>query len=115
MEHSFNPDLILDHGERAQLGQLTVMPGYKIMHRIFRSEVDKFFVALINADPAAPEQVVSKQLTAKAAAMFYEQVTSRINEEVMMYTNTPRPGAAPIDITEGMLDLSDLALEEEYE
>lgn len=114
MEHSFNPDLRLDHGDRALLGQLTVMPGYKIMHRIFRSEVDKFFVALINADPAEPEQVVSKQLTAKAAAMFYEQVTNRINEEVMQYTNAPRANATPVDMTEGILDLLSMAsLEEE--
>lgn len=109
MDNSFNPELQLDHGERGMLSQLLGMPGYKIMHRIFRSEVDKFFVQLINANPARAEDVVTAQLTAKAAAQFYEGVTQRINEEVLQYTGAPRYNETPVDLTEGVLDLGDLA------
>ena len=93
------------------------MPGYKVLHKIFRSEVDKFFVALANANSAKPEEVVTAQILYKSAAMFYQGVTNHINEEVMAYTHAPRSGAPPIDMTEGLLDLGEYAnaLEEEYE
>lgn len=118
MNQTYNPDLQLDHGDRAQLLQIVVMPGYKVMHHIFKSEVDKFFVALANANSANAEEVVAAQILYKSAAMFYSAVTNRINEEVMQYTNTPNANADPVDETEGLLDLiklSEVTLEEEYE
>jgi hypothetical protein len=104
----FNPDLQLEHGERAVLAATAATPGFVIMHRIFRSEVDKFLIALINADPANSKEVVSRQLLAKAAAQFYQAVTTRINEEVMLYTHAPRADDKPIDITEQVLDIGEV-------
>lgn len=108
MNTQFNPELELDHQERGLLTQVTTMPGYLIMHRIFRSEIDKFFVKLLNADPANGNEVVAAQLTAKAAAQFYEGVNKRINEEIVQYLGAPRYNAEPQDMTEGVLDLGDL-------
>lgn len=110
----FDPDLRLDYLEKAHLHQVYAMPGYHVMHRLFRSEVDKFIVALINTDPSEPEKVITAQLLAKAAAQFYTGITNRINEEIVQYTAAPRAGDKPVDLTEGMLDMETLA-EEEYE
>ena len=104
-----NPELQLEHGERAQLAAITAMEGYKILHRIMRSEVDKFFVALINAKPGDSKSVIASHLLAKAAAQFYQAVTNRINEEVTQYTAAPKVSDMPVDVTEGLLDLGDIA------
>jgi hypothetical protein len=104
----FEPDLTLEPQERALLAQLTVNPGYKIFHRICRSEVDKFIVQLINSDAAKTDEVLATHTMAKAAAMFYQGVTARINEEVLLYTGAPRESDKPVDITEGLLDLDEM-------
>lgn len=107
MKHSFEPDLYLDRGDQAQLSQLVYLPGYKVLHRLFRSEVDKFFVVLLNTDADDDHAVVAAHKMAKAAAMFYEGVTNRVNEEVMQFTNAPRANDTPVDLTEAVLDLGD--------
>jgi hypothetical protein len=104
-----NPDVQLDHADRAQLVQLYAMEGYKVLHRLMRSEVDKFILAMINADPANPKEVLSRQRLAKAAAQFYEAITQRVNEEITLYTAQTRAGDKPVDVTEGLLDLGTLA------
>lgn len=107
MKHSFEPDLYLDRTEQAQLSQIVYLPGYKVLHRLFRSEVDKFFVVLLNTDAADDHAIVAAHKMAKAAAMFYEGVTNRVNEEVIQFTNAPRANDTPIDITEAVLDLGE--------
>lgn len=108
MENRFNPDLMLDHNERGLLAQLLSMPGYEVMHKVFRSEVDKFFVALINADPANTNEVVAKQITAKAAAQFYTAITGRLKNEVVDYVSSaPRLPEVIRDITDDLLDFDD--------
>lgn len=109
MSHSFNPDMTLDSRDRAYLGQMMALPGYKVMHRLFRAELDKFFVVLLNTRAGDGDDVLAAHKMAKAAAMFYEGVTNRINEEVMQYTAAPRSTDKPIDITESVLDLGDVS------
>lgn len=100
-----NPDVELGRAEQAQLVQTYHSEGYRIMHRIMRAEVDKFIVAMVNANPADREEVLARHQMAKAAAQFFEGVTRKINEEVTQYTAAPTPGDKPIDVTEGILDL----------
>ena len=108
MDNRFNPDLQLEHNERGLLAQLLSMPGYQVMHKVFRSEVDKFFVALINADPAQANEVLAKQITAKAAAQFYTAITERLQNEVVDYMATaPRVAEVMKDVTEDLLDMDD--------
>lgn len=105
MDSSFNPELILNHNDRGHLVQMAAMPGYRVLHQIFRSEVDKFVVELINASPAEPKSVVAAQMMAKVAAMFYEGITNRINEEVVQYSGAVDNRSQPVDPTEGLLDM----------
>lgn len=112
MDNRFNPDLQLEHSERGLLAQLLSMPGYHVMYRVFRAEVDKFFVAVINANSAKAEEVVAAQITAKAAAMFYEGVTQRLNREVSGYIESiPNNNEQVVDITEGLLDMDDAQIQ----
>jgi hypothetical protein len=111
--NQIEPQLQLGHTDRAHLVAIYAMEGYKVLNRIMRSEVDKFVVDVINADPAEPKKVLSKQLVMKAAAQFYAGITDRVNEEVTLYTSQPRPGDKPVDMTEGLLDLG--ALTEQLE
>lgn len=104
----FNPELELQHNERGLLAQLLSMPGYQVMHKVFRAEVDKFFVALINADPAEAQQVLAKQITAKAAAMFYTAITARLQREVAGYIESIPNTHEPVrDLTDALLDMDD--------
>jgi hypothetical protein len=104
-----NPDLELEQAERAELAQMTLMPGYKVLHKLMRSQVDQFIVAMINADPAEPEDVLAKQVTMKAAAQFYQGITNRVNHETTLYTHAPRETDKPVDVTEGVLDMGAVA------
>lgn len=71
--------------------------------------VDKFAIAMINADPSKEREVVASHYLAKAAAQVYQMVTDRVNEEVLQYAHAPRPSDKPVDITEGLIDLGDIA------
>lgn len=84
------------------------------MHRIFRAEVDKFVLSLINADAANEKDVYARHILAKSAAQFYSGVTGRINEEVLQYTGSER-NPVPFDQTEGLLDIGDAMSAEEIE
>lgn len=103
----FEPEVVLNRSEQASLASLLGMPGYRIMHRLYRAEVDKFILHLINADERDSAGVIASHLLAKAAAQFYTAITSRVNEEVMQYTGAPQPGDKPQDVTEGILDIGD--------
>lgn len=109
MEKEFEPELSLSHGERSQLAALASMPGYHIFHRVARAEVHKFVVSLINADGTNPAEVLERHRLSKAAAMFYTALTQKVNEEVYQYTAAPRANDAPVDVTEGSLDIGELA------
>jgi hypothetical protein len=107
MDSTFDPDLHLDYIDRGNLAQMAAMPGYKVLHKICRSEVDKFIVSLINEESGPG--VESAHRMAKAAAQFYTGVTNRVNEEVLQYTAAPRDTDKPQDVTEGILDIGRIA------
>lgn len=109
MRGRFEPQIALEHDERASLAQMAAMPGYKILHRLLRSQVDMFVISLVNVSAADPDDVLAAHQMAKAAAQFYDGITNVVNEEILAYTGAPRPGDKPIDSTEGILDL--IALE----
>jgi hypothetical protein len=109
LQTTFNPEIRLEPNERAQLVLTANTEGYATLHRIFRSEVDKFWLDLVNVKAGADAEVIAKHKLAKAAAQFYEGATQRVNEEVIQYTAAMRAVDAPRDDTEGVLDIGLLA------
>ena len=102
---SFEPEIALDERDRSNLASVVVMPGYRVLHRLLRAEVDRFILALINTDAKDDAGVIAAHRLAKAAAQFYEGVTSRVNEIVRNHLESSRQDEKPIDITENLLDL----------
>lgn len=107
--NQFNPEVVLEHSDRAAIAATVVSDGYRVIHRLMRSEVDKFVIDLINADPSNGKKVWACHLLAKAAAQFYEGLTARINQEVQQYTGAIRNPGPPVDATEGLIDLGPLS------
>lgn len=106
MQKEFNPEITLDRSQQAALAQ-TCSPtneGWRVVHLICRSEVDKFILDAINTDATKEADMLMRMRLAKVAAQLYEGVTNRINYEVQKYTG----GVAskePVDVTEGLLDI----------
>lgn len=105
----FDPELTLEHTDRAHLVAVSTMEGYKVIHRICRAEVDKFIVASINANDANEKEVIAAHRLAKAAAQVYQGITNRINSEIALYIHSSHTDDKPVDATEGLLDLGELA------
>ena len=106
MKKEFAPELELTRGQQAALA-LTCAPtneGWKTVHLIARSEVDKFVLDLVNTDPTQREDVLTKHMMAKVAAMLYEGIVNRINFEVQKYM-ADHTSKEPVDLTEGILDI----------
>lgn len=104
----FTPSIELDYTNRADLAAMCATPGYSVLHRIMRSEVDKFVLAIMNTQATDKEAVFNNFLVMKAAAQFYEGITQRVNGELMQYT-AQGPAPAPVDNTEGVLDIGEVA------
>lgn len=112
----FKPELMLNRHQQAALAQTCSTEGYKIIHMIVRSEVDKFVLDLLNAPSGATDdEKLEKLRVTKTAAMLYEGVTNRINHEVGQYALSTPVDTKPIDITEGLLDLGAYASRESLE
>ncbi len=110
MEQKFEPELILDYTEKAHLAAISSTPGYHIINRIARAEVDKFILRLINTDTAEPEKVIiDRHRDAKVAAQIYAGMFQRLNNEIYDYTASPRDSDKPLDVTQGVLDIGDIA------
>jgi hypothetical protein len=108
-KRKFNPDLILEHSDRAFLQSTINTPGFKIMQKIFDSELDKLFMNIVNANDKNAEDVLSAQRMSKAACIFYNNVVAKINDEVERYTSViDESHRAPEDATEGTLDLDSI-------
>lgn len=103
----FNPDYQLERVEQAALASVVPTDGFRVIHRIMKSEVDKFVVRMINTDPANEKTVIAAHLLSKAAAQFYQGVINRINEEITIYHHAPKASDKPVDITEGLIDLGE--------
>jgi hypothetical protein len=108
----FQPVLELEHGERAQVFETVRTPGFQIINAILRNEVDKIILAMVNTPVEDDSAVLAKHKLAKAAAVMYAGMIERVNEEVAGYVGAIKPSGAPVDPTEGLLDLGDLTDEE---
>lgn len=108
--NKFAPVIELTYTDQADLAALVATPGYRVLHKIMRSEVDKFILSLINTKVEGQDKdaVYNKFLLSKAAAQFYQQVTDRINGETLQYVSS-QDHRAPVDETEGILDLGERA------
>lgn len=103
--NEFNPDIVLEHNDRAAVAQTVATPGYAVIHRIQRSMVDRFIINLMNASEEDEATIVAKHRLAKAAAQFFQMVTDRVNHEIQQYTAAVKQDGPVIDVTEGMIDL----------
>lgn len=106
----FNPEYELDHNDRMQLAGIYSQPGFQILQRICGSEVDKFYIKLVNTESDDTAGVLAAHKMYKAAAQFYEGLVRRINEEMIQFTGTVVHNDKPEpDVTEGTLDFGEFA------
>lgn len=105
MENRFEPEISLEHSDRAMVAQTVATPGWKIINRILRSEVDKYLIALINVDESDDKAIVAAHKLSKAAAQVYAASMARVNYEVQQFIAVSGTPAEPVDITEGLIDL----------
>lgn len=100
MDNTFAPELELTDDERVNLAVVASMPGFQIMQRIFRSAIDTFSIAMINATVGSDEAQIYHQ-SAKVAAQLYTLFVARVNREVETYVKAPKPSDPPLaDITD---------------
>lgn len=105
----FAPAIELSYSDQSDLAATCATPGYNIIHRIMRAEVDKFVLALINTEQDDKEAVYAAFLLSKAAAQLYQGTTNKINQEVIQYSANLGRESVPVDGTEGILDIGELA------
>jgi hypothetical protein len=105
MENRFEPELSLEHADRAAVAQTVATPGWKVINRILRSEVDKYLIALINVPASDDHAIVAAHKLSKAAAQVYTAAMSRISNEVQQFIAQSGMPTTPVDITEGLIDL----------
>ena len=91
-EFVFDPEFELQPEELSALASVYGQPGFKVITKILRKSVDWFIKQLINADPAIPNEVLSRQNQAKTAAQFYTLWLDNINELVMQYIHAHNTG-----------------------
>ena len=109
-----DPETRLDDIERAHLMQVVNTEGFNVFNRLCEYECEKFKVKLLNIDSAKADEIVAAHALAKAAAQFYAAIMNRVNAEIETYTKTPKFTDKPVDVTEGLLNIDDIALEEDY-
>lgn len=97
------PEYRLSDSERTHLVGLGTQPGFQVIVNICESEVEKFKVDMINADPTKPEEVLAKHNIAKAAAMFWARVAARINSEQQLYLGQKQLNEVQPDVTADLL------------
>lgn len=106
----FNPVVELSRQEQAAIVATYATPGFAlIINKIFRPEVDSFILDLINAPSGNDAVIIAKHNLAKAAAQFLTRGTERVNECVLQYSSGLTGNEKPVDITEGKLDIGELA------
>lgn len=107
-QQTFDPVLDLDHRQRGLLAALVSHEGYNVLHEVARTEVDKFILKLINTDTVDDKAVLDCHRSAKLASQLFVGFVNRINSEIAMYKASVT-NHAPIDDTEGKLDIGALA------
>jgi hypothetical protein len=93
--------------ERAHLANWLTEDSFPIVQKLMEDEIKKFNLNLINS--RKDEDVIHNHKLAAAAAAFYQGLIKRINQEIFVYRNTPKKGDKPVDATESILNLDDIA------
>ncbi len=109
MISQFNPELKLSRHEQGALALVVAEEGYQVIHKICKTEIDKFILRLINEDATDPGSVLEAHRIAKAAAQFYAGITNVIKQNVEAYMSGKTIQQAPVDLTEGILDIGPVA------
>lgn len=108
-EFRFNPVLELHQHQKASLAATCATDGYKVIHLILRSLVDKYMIDLQNVPVEEKEEILAKHTVSKTAIQLYAAMTDRINEEIENYKASMPTNDRPIDPTEALLDIGPLA------
>lgn len=103
----------ITNGDRTSLLAMLRSDGFRVLQKIMKAKCDAYITILLNSNPADAEEVLAAHRMAKAAAQFYESVTSEINQEILMF-NADNMYQKPQDVTEGMLDI-DNSQHEQFE
>jgi hypothetical protein len=108
---AFEPVIELTDFERGELAQTCATPGFKIIHKILRSEVDKFVVAHMNTPVEDEKLAYARFVQSKTAAQIYQGMADRINLELTVAVARSKEGQIETvgDSTEGLLDLGEIA------
>lgn len=105
----YEPELEIDEGEAGTLVSFMGHPGFLVWQKVRKAEFQKFFTKLMNTDTEDKEAVLERHRIAKLAAQLYQGETNTLNEIRLQYTSAPRDRDRPVDETEGVLDIGDLA------
>jgi hypothetical protein len=93
--------------ERAHLATWLTEDSFPIVQKLMEDEIKKFNLNLINSSKEA--DIIHNHHLAKAAAAFYQGLINRINQEIFIYRNSTKKGDKPVDATEAVLNLDDIA------
>jgi hypothetical protein len=106
---AFEPVIELTDLERVELVQTCATSGFKVIHRILRSEVDKFVVAHMNVPVEDKDLAYARFVQSKTAAQIYQGMTDRINLELSVAVARSKEGQIEEvgDTTEGLLDIGE--------
>lgn len=112
-DKTFMPDFQPNAQECASLYEIYRQPGFQVLQRMFRSQVDMFAKAAMNLPLDAPDSVVAAHhRQAKAAVQFYSGVAEQIDVALNTYRFAVQPPMQPedaVDDTEGVLDMDSIA------
>lgn len=106
---TFEPEIELTDLERTELVQVTSLPGFKVIHKILRNQVDKLALHLINTPAGDKDEVYGRFLQSKTAAQIYQGASDRINAEIASYIASRGSGGVEGDSTESSLDIGEVA------
>ena len=101
------PEIHLGRDEQAHLAAIRPMPGFGILLKIAKAEVDKFLLRLVNTPTTDRDAVITHHMTAQVAAQLLTGCVNKVNEELELYANAPRTTDIPVDVTEGILDIGE--------
>jgi hypothetical protein len=107
----FEPEYVPDAMDAAHLSQLTVMPGFPVAIRLWKSVVDAFLVEARNADSGNALDCQEKIRRAQVSAQMFQFFTDKINGYTSAYkiAESVVAGAVGPDVTDGVLDLGEFA------
>lgn len=112
-DKTFMPDFQPNAQECASLHEIYRQPGFQVLQRMFRSQVDMFAKAAMNLPLDTPDSVVAAHhRQAKAAVQFYAGVAEQIDIALNTFrfqSQAPMQPEDAKDDTSEVLDLDDVA------